>query len=58
MKWIKEKILDQYNTIKELFTFFKLNIITSLIPNPFNQIHPINLSGFRINPISQNTPYS
>jgi len=33
-------------------------MITSLIPDPLNQIHPTNPSGFRIDPIGQNTPYS
>ena len=36
MEWTKEEILDQFNTTKELFTSSKLNIITSLIPNPLN----------------------
>ncbi len=58
MEWTKKEILDQFNTIKELFTSSKLNVIASLIPNPLNQIHPTNPSGFRIDPIGQNTPYS
>ena len=49
MEWIKKKILNQFNTTKELFIFSKLNIIASLIPDPFNQICPINLSSFKIN---------
>ena len=36
MEWTKEEILDQFNTIKELFTSSKLNIIVSLIPDPLN----------------------
>jgi len=36
MEWTKEEILDKYNTIKELFTSSKLNIIAGLIPNPLN----------------------
>jgi hypothetical protein len=35
-EWTKEEILDKYNTTKELFASSKLNIITSLIPNPLN----------------------
>ena len=58
MEQTKEEILDQFNTIKELFTSSKLNVITSLIPDPFNQIRPTNLSSFRIDPIGQNIPYS
>ena len=58
MEWTKEELLDQYNTTKKLFACSKLNIITSLIPNPLNQIRLTNPSGFRINPISQNIPYS
>ena len=49
MEQTKKEILDQVKAIKELFTSFKFNKITSLIPNLFNQIRPINLSGFRIN---------
>ena len=51
MEQTKEEILNQFNTIKELFTSSKLNIITGFIPNLLNQIYPINLSGFRIDPI-------
>ena len=36
MEWTKEELLDQYNTSKKLFTYPKLNIIASLIPNPLN----------------------
>jgi hypothetical protein len=53
----KEEILDQVKATKELFTSFKLNRIAGLIPDPLNQIHPINLSGFRIDLTGQNTPY-
>ena len=46
-KQTKEELLDQYNTTKELFASPKLNVIAGLIPGPFNQICPINPSGFR-----------
>ena len=36
MEQTKEEILDQYNIIKELFTYFKFNIIAGFIPNPLN----------------------
>ena len=36
MEWTKEEILNKYNIIKELFVCSKLNIITGLIPDPFN----------------------
>ena len=52
MEWTKEEILDQFNTIKELFASFKLNIIASLILDLLNQIWFINLSSFRIDLIS------
>ena len=52
MEQIKEEILDEYNTTKELFTCSKFNIITSFIPNLLNQIYPINISGFKTNPTS------
>jgi hypothetical protein len=55
-EWTKEEILDQFQETKELFASSKLNIITSLIPNPLNQIRPINLSSLRINLTSQSTP--
>ena len=48
MEWTKEQILDYIRT-SGLFTLFKLNRISSLIDNPFNQICFIDLSGFRIN---------
>ena len=47
MEQIKEELLDKYNTIKELFACPKLNVIVGLIPDPFNQTRPTNLSGFR-----------
>ena len=49
MEWIKEEILDQARTINKLFASPKLNRITGLIPNIFNQIRPIDLSAFGIN---------
>jgi len=55
MEWTKEKILDYIKTSR-LFTSFKLNRISGLIANLFNQIHPIDLSGFRINLTGQSTP--
>ena len=58
MEWTKEEILNQFNTTKELFVSFKFNVIAGLIPDPLNQICPTNPSGFRIDPIGQNTPYS
>ena len=51
MEWTKKQILD-YIRISGLFAYFKLNKIFGLIPNPFNQIRPIDLSGFGINFIS------
>ena len=36
MEWTKEEILDEYNIIKELFAFSKLNVIAGLIPDLFN----------------------
>ena len=36
MEQTKEEILDQFNTTKKLFTFSKLNVIASLIPDPLN----------------------
>ena len=51
MEWTKEQILDYIKT-NGLFASFKLNRISSLIANLFNQIRPIDLSGFRINPAS------
>ena len=47
MEWTEEEILNQVNTKNKLFIFFKLNKITSLIPNILNQICFIDLSGFR-----------
>ena len=49
MEQTKEEILDEIKAINKLFTSFKLNKITSLIPNLLNQIYFIDLSGFRIN---------
>ena len=49
MEWTKEEILDQVNIKNKFFTSPKLNKITGLIPNILNQIHPIDLSGFRTN---------
>jgi len=48
MEWTKEEILDHIKTGR-LFAFFKLNRISGLIANLFNQIRPIDPSGFRIN---------
>jgi hypothetical protein len=45
MEWTKEQILDYIKT-NNLFTSFKLNRISGLIANLFNQIRPIDLSGF------------
>jgi len=55
-EWTKKEILDQFQETKELFTSSKLNIITGLIPNPLNQIRPINLSSFGINLTGQSIP--
>ena len=51
MEWTKEQILDYIKT-NNLFISFKLNRISSLIANLFNQIYSTNLSGIRINLIS------
>jgi hypothetical protein len=45
MEWTKEQILDYIKT-SNLFAFFKLNRISGLIANLFNQICPTDLSGF------------
>ena len=55
MEWTKEEILDHIK-FNGLFASFKLNKISSLIPDPFNQIRPIDLSGFKINLTGQSTP--
>jgi hypothetical protein len=55
MEWTKEQILDHIKTSR-LFASFKLNRISSLIADPFNQIRPTDLSGFGINLTDQSTP--
>ena len=54
-EWTKEEILDYIKT-SGLFTSFKLNKISGLIADPFNQIRPIDPSGFRINLTGQSIP--
>jgi len=54
-EWTKEQILDYIRT-NRLFAYFKLNRISGLIPDLFNQIRPIDLRGFGINLIGQSTP--
>jgi len=54
-EWTKEQILD-YIKFNRLFASFKLNRISSLIDDLFNQICPIDLSGFGINLIGQSIP--
>ena len=55
MEWTKEQILDHIRT-NDLFACFKLNRISSLIPDLFNQIRPIDLRGFGIDLTGQSTP--
>ena len=55
MEWTKEQILDHIRT-NGLFACFKLNRISGLIPNLFNQICPIDLRGFKIDFMGQITP--
>jgi hypothetical protein len=55
MEWTKEQILDYIKT-NNLFASFKLNKISSLIADLFNQIRPIDLSGFQINLTGQSIP--
>ena len=55
MEWTKEQILDHIKT-NNLFACFKLNRISSLIPDPFNQICPTDPSAFRIDLTGQSTP--
>ena len=52
MEWTKEEILDQVNIKNKLFASSKLNKIASLIFDILNQIHSIDLSGFRTDPTS------
>ena len=49
MEQTKKKILNQVKVINKLSTSSKLNKIASFILNLFNQIHPIDLSDFKIN---------
>ena len=55
MEQTKKQILN-YIRISKLFASLKFNKISSLIPDLFNQIHPIDLSGFKINLTSQSIP--
>ena len=52
----KEEILDQVKATKELFTSSKLNGITGLIPDLFNQIRPTDPRDFGINLTGQSIP--
>ena len=53
-EWSKEEILD-YIKASGPFASFKLNRISSLIADPFNQIRSIDQSGFEVKPTGQST---
>jgi len=55
MEWTKEQILNYIRTSR-LFASFKLNRISGLIDDLFNQICPTDPSNFRINFMGQSIP--